>query len=258
MKSKPRLKEEKKTTKDSAKLEEEASSEGEVKKIVAKKWKGKDWFNILAPKSFDGIILAQTPTTDSKSLRGRNIEVNAMRLTGDPRKQHMKLSFIVDSIEGKTVMTKFNGFECVREHILRMIRKRNKKVQSVFNATTKDNWLLKVTFLSMLKGTPGKEVQKSFRKFMTNTFIEAAKRSTVNELVRNVLNTKLQMSIKKEGNKIYPVRFCEVEKIRVLRHSEEMPASAIPEKKESPEEEKEKKPAKKKEEKKPTKVKTKK
>jgi ribosomal protein S3AE len=222
MKSKSNEKEEKEVElKESAKLEKEATADEEEKKIVVKKWKGKDWFSILAPPLFDSTLIAQTPTTDPKNLVGRNIEVNVYNLTNDMKKQHMKIIFSIDKVEGKSALTRINGFECLREHIMRMVRKRNKKVQCIFDAKTKDNWLLKVTFLSILNGSPGTDVQKESRLFVEKTFMDAVQKMGINDLILSVINNQIQMKIKKEGSKIYPVRFCEVEKIRVVKHSEE-------------------------------------
>ncbi len=258
MKSKPRLKEEEKVTKDTAKVEEASATDVEEKKIIIKKWKGKDWFNIIAPENFAGIFLAQTPTTDPKNIMGRNIEVSVSEITGDRHRDNMKMKFMVERIDGKNAHTRFNGFESVREHVMRMIRKRNMKVQIIFDSTTKDGWLLKITALSILNGKTTADIQRKARKMMVDMINETTGEVTINELIRKIINTQLQMQIKKTVSKIYPVRFFEIEKIRVLKAGEskiveEKPKEVVEKPKEIKKEEKPKETKEKKETKKPDK-----
>lgn len=227
MKSKPRLKEEKGDVKE-AKLEKEATSEDKEEKIVVKKWKGKDWFSILAPRELGAKLLGQTPATDPKSLMGRVLEIGVPELTGDRSKYYMKLSVRINNIESRTCLTVFSGFECMREHLFRMVRKRNQKVENVVDVVTKDGWLLRVKPWAILNGKPSLTVNSRMRNFTTGFFNEFAKENTVNEFVRKVMSTEVQMRIKKEGSKIYPVRFCEIARIRVL-NSPEFQAVKTPE-----------------------------
>jgi len=248
MKSKPRLREEKEDTKE-AKLEKEASADDKEEKIVVKKWKGKDWFSIMAPREMGMKILGQTPTTDPKQLMGRNMEFGVHELTGDRNKYYMKISVKISRIEGKTCLTSFNGFECMREHLLRMVRKRNQKVESLFDVPTKDGWLIRVKPWTILNGKPPASVANKMRLFTKKFFNEFASTNNLNDIIRKIISTELQMRVKKEGSKIYPVRFSEVARIKVLR-SPEFRAEAPKEKPkeeraETKEEKKEAKPEKK-------------
>ena len=264
MKSKPRLREEQKETKG-ARLEKEASPEEKEEKIIVKKWKGKEWFNIMSPAYLGAKLIGQTPTTDPKGVVGRNIDVSIAELTGDNRKRHMKVMLRINKIEGKTCLTSFNGLECVREHLMRMVRKRNQKVETIFNTGTKDGWFLKIKFLTILNGNTTSTLQTKMREFVSRKLTDFTKNSNLQDFLRKVISTEVQMKIKKEGSKIYPVRFSEVARIRVLRSPEFKAEAPKPpkkeEKKEAKAEEKvkkkkeaEKKPVKKEEEIKPEKA----
>lgn len=242
MKNKPRLKEEQQPEekKKEAKLEKEAMPDQVEEKILVKKWKGKDWFNILAPREFGAKVLGQTPATDPKSLIGRNMEVGVPDITGDNNKYYMKLSVKITQIEGKTCLTAFNGLDCTRDHLLRMVRKRNQKVESIVDVATKDGWVLRIKPWTILNGKPVATVETKVRHMVSGFFNDFAKKSDMGEIVRKILTTELQMMIKKSGSKIYPVRFSEIARIKVLK-SPEFHAGR-PEKAETPEEE-EAKPA---------------
>ena len=212
----------------------------------------------MAPKELGARVLGQTPTTDPKSLVGRNIEVGVPDITGDNSKYYMKVSVIISNIEGKTCLTSFNGFECMREHLLRMVRKRNQKVENVFDVVTKDGWLLRIKPWTILNGRPASTVANRMRLFTKNFFNEFASKNNMNDMVRKIFTTEIQMRIKREGSKIYPVRFSEVARIKVLRSPEfkaekpkpsEKPKEEKPKETEPKEEKKEPKKEKKKEKK---------
>lgn len=42
----------------------------------------------------------------------------------------------------------------------------------------------------------------------------------MSEIVRKILTTEMQMMLKKSGSKIYPIRFSEIARIKVLRSPE--------------------------------------
>ena len=221
MKNKPRLNEEGAAEeKKSAKLEQEATPDQVEEKILVKKWKGKDWFNILAPRELGAKLLGQSPATDPKSLMGRNMEVGVPEITGDNSKYYMKVNVRITAIEGKTCLTSFNGLECTRDHLLRMVRKRNQKVESIVDVATTDGWTLRIKPWTILNGKPPSTVETKVRHLVANFFNDFASKSTMSEMVRKVLTTEMQMMLKKSGSKIYPVRFSEIARIKVLKSPE--------------------------------------
>jgi small subunit ribosomal protein S3Ae len=221
MKNKPRVKEEAaKEEKKGARLEQEATPDQVEEKILVKKWKGKDWFNILAPRELGAKLLGQSPATDPKSLMGRNMEVGVPEITGDNSKYYMKVNIKITAIEGKTCLTSFNGLECTRDHLLRMVRKRNQKVESIVDVNTTDGWTLRIKPWTILNGKPPSTVETKVRHLVANFFNDFASKSTMNEMVRKVLTTEMQMMLKKSGSKVYPVRFSEIARIKVLKSPE--------------------------------------
>jgi len=179
-------------------------------------------------------VLGQTPTTDPKSLLGRNLEVGIPDMTGDRSKHYMKITVKISNIEGKTCLTSFSGFECVREHLLRMVRKRNKKIESVFDVVTKDGWFLRMKPWTVLNGNPAAAVGNKMRIFTKNFLNEFASKNSIGEIIRKIISTEVQMRIKREGSKIYPVRFSEIARIKVLKSPEFKAAAPRPKPEEKP------------------------
>lgn len=185
----------------------------------------------MAPRELGARLLGQTPTTDPKLLIGRNMDVGVPEITGDNSKYYMKLKVRINKIEGKTCLTSFNGFECAREHLMRMVRKRNKKVENVFDVVTKDGWLLRIKPWTILNGRPASTVENKMRLFMMKFLNEFARENNINDMIRKIISTEVQMRIKREGSKIYPVRFSEIARIKVMRSPEFKPTKPEPEEK---------------------------
>lgn len=185
--------------------------------MAARKWKGKDWFAILTPKMFNESFINETPTTDPKTLVGRNIEVSVSELLKQPQKYFMKVIFRIDKIDEKsrTAYTRFNGLAVNREHIYRMVRKRIQKVETTYYVETKDKWKLQVTTVAILNRNTETEVQSKMRKHLEERVKEEAGNLDLDDFIKLVVNGILQVKIKKSGSKIYPVRFTEISKIEV-------------------------------------------
>jgi len=174
----------------------------------------------LAPREFGAKVLGQTPATDPESLIGRSMEVGVPDITGDNSKYYMKLLVRIMKVEGKTCLTSFGGLECTRDHLLRMVRKRNQKVESIVDVATKDGWILRIKPWTILNGKPVSNIETKIRHFAESFFNDFANKSDMGELVRKVLTTEMQMMFKKSGSKIYPVRFSEIARIKVLSSPE--------------------------------------
>lgn len=181
-----------------------------------KKWKGKDWFVILAPKAFGENRLAETPTTDPKTIVGRNIQIGFDELTGNPSKYYMKLQFVIERVDGTKALTRFNGYSTSREYLFRVIRKRTQKIRIINNLETKDGWKLQITTVVVLNRNADVGIQRKIRLKLDASLKETAKKQKIDELVKMITSSVLQQNLKKTGTKIYPVRFTEIEKVEVL------------------------------------------
>jgi ribosomal protein S3AE len=183
-----------------------------------KKLKGKDWYVILAPKMFGETPLAETPTVDPKSLIGRTVESTASELLGQPDKYYMNMKFKINKIvDDNKAITQFHGYSCAKEHLFRIIRKRSQKVRAISNIETKDGWRLQVVSLVILNRNTDVEIRRKVRKIMVSGIAENASRADIDTLIRSITSGILQKDIRKLGNKVYPVRFSEVESIEVIK-----------------------------------------
>jgi ribosomal protein S3AE len=189
----------------------------EQKQEEIKKWKGKDWFAILAPEMFGRKLIAETPSTDPNFIIGRNVFTTLMDLTGNKNGYYMKLRFVVNSVENKNAYTDFNGLECIREYLTRFVRKRSDKIESVFYAETKDGFKLQINTLTIPLRKVDAGTKTQMRKLLVDYFISEAEKSSIEQFVKNVLGEKYRTESRAMLNKIYPTKFHEVAKVEVIK-----------------------------------------
>ena len=206
---------EKERTEKHSKPQEE-NKEKASKIDVLKKWKGKDWFAILSPKSFGETFISETPATDSKYIAGRVIEVPVSHILNDKTKNHMKLIFKVTDVENKKAHTRFGGFYVVREFIGRNVRRDLEKLYVVDYAETKDKWKLQITTTAILNGKCESTILSKSRKLISDFYKQQAANSTLDDFVKNVMSSNYQKTIRKDCSKVYPVRFAEINRIEVI------------------------------------------
>ncbi len=166
---------------------------------------------------FNEMQLTETPTTDPATLVGRNLEIGVSELLGQPQKYYMKVFFKITDISGKNAFTRFNGYATTREYLYRMVRKRNQKVESVDTIDTKDGWRIQVTSVAILNRNAFAEISNKVRRVMVGHITDTAKKAGMDDLLKKVIEGSLQKEVRKIGSKIYPVRFCEVSKIEVVK-----------------------------------------
>jgi len=186
-----------------------------------KKWKGKDWFDIISPPEFGSKILYQTPSTDPSSLVGRNINVPVSEVFGDRSKYFMWLKFKIADVKGTNANTIPNGFQCTSEYLSRMVRKRKDKIEITHIVKTKDGWKIRVKPVLIMTRNVSSSIRTSIRNSLSGFLDANTKKMTMNEITQEIIKGAFQMKIKKELSKTYPIRFTEIGKVKVLETSKD-------------------------------------
>lgn len=166
---------------------------------------------------FEGRQIGEIPTTDAKLLAGKTIEVSLPEVGGPGQKFYVKLKFKVDKVDGDKALTRFHGLSLMNEHMYRIVRKRMQKMELSTYVDTKDGWKLQLTFIAMLNRNTNSSIQNRVRVASEKFLKDFASKSSISELVKAVTAGSLQHSVRKMGNKIYPVRFSEISKIEVKK-----------------------------------------
>lgn len=179
-------------------------------------WKGKEWYELVAPKLFGEHVLAETPSSDVAQLKGRTVVVNAAALTGNPAKYYFKLRFRVASVSGRRALCEYAGHECSRDFISRMVRRRSKRIDTRDVVNTKDGRRLTVKVVAATAHSTKTSIQSEVKKKISAAVSSLASQTTLDDWIREMLSGDLQKALRSEASKVYPLRELEINKTEVM------------------------------------------
>ena len=187
----------------------------DIKKVEVKK-KKKVWIPILAPKEFNHIEIGETLCEDPKQLIGRNIDVNLMTLTNDPKKQNIKIKFKVKEIKGEKVEAEVIGYELNTSNVKRIVRRGSEKIDDSFVVETKDNVKYRLKPLLLTRYETKRSILSAIRAKMREISIENFKKYDSISILNSIVSNSFQREAKDTIKKIYPIAICEVRMLQKL------------------------------------------
>lgn len=189
-----------------------------MKKVVKvkEKWKGKEWYPIVSPKEFNSMVIGETPSLDQKLLMGRVIETSLMDLTGESGKYYIKLFFKISEIDGNRAVTKYFGHECTRDYIARIVQVRTTRIDTNDIINLKDA-KMRIKSIAVCNRNVSIKVEKDVRAAVRGMIIEGIKGMSSEDFIKGLISGKLQAAIRKDLNKIYPIRYFEFRKTELVK-----------------------------------------
>jgi len=181
----------------------------DVKKTEVKR-KKKIWVSILAPKQFNNIEIGETLCEEPKQLLGRNIDVNLMVLTNDPKKQNVKLKFKVKEVKGEKVEAEVIGYELNTSHVRRVVRRGSEKIDDSFLVETKDNIKYRIKPLLLTRYETKRSILSAIKVKMREIAVENFKKNDSVAMLNSIVSNSFQREAKDAIKKIYPIAICEV------------------------------------------------
>lgn len=185
--------------------------------MAVSKSKAKEWYTIVAPKMFGGKEIGKTPASDQKKLIGRRLIVSPIELTENFGKYYVKLAFKITDVNGNKVYTSFDGSECMRDYISRMILRRVRRVDTVQDLVTKDSLKIRVKSLAIISRRVKSSIKKRVRERMRELVKDSVEKMSLEEFMEKVLSDELKNRILRELRMIYPVRNFEFRKTEMLK-----------------------------------------
>ena len=182
---------------------------------VKDKWKLKQWYQVVAPPVFGGIVLGTTPD-DPLKLIGRVMEVTLYDITGDLTQVHIHLFFQIIDVKDNRAITRFKGHELSRDYMKSLIRGKSSKITGIFDVTTKDGYGLRITAVVLTSYRCKTSQKKAIRKIMKDIITKAAPQMTLDEMIQAMIFGKFSQEIAEAARKIYPIRKVEIYKSKLL------------------------------------------
>lgn len=192
-------------------LKGEFMAKKRTKKIVDK-WKQKEWYTIVAPESFNGIELGETPSDDAGKIIGRRLVTTLRDLKGDYSKSHIKLKFEVYDVKGQKAYTRLVGHEILPGYLKRNIRRQKSLVNAVVEVPTTDGEKLRVKAMIVTKNKVTAEQKKGLRTLAEKEIWMRGTKRRSDQVVQEAIFGKLGAEIYKKAKKMVPVGRVEIRK----------------------------------------------
>lgn len=183
---------------------------------MVKKTKAKHWFTIIGPDYLGNLELGKTLAAEPESLIGRRITVSLLELTNDFSKYYMKFTFKIKKVEGDKAFADFDGSECLRDYISRMVLRKIRRIDTIQDLKTTDGVKIRVKGLTIVSRKINSKTKKIMRKRVSEIIKEEVENSKISDFVKKIIDNSIKNRVMQEARKIYPVRNFEIRKTEVL------------------------------------------
>jgi len=189
---------------------------------IKDKWKEKRWVTVFAPESFNNIPIAYVPITSDKTAVGRVVEVTLFDiLKGDPSQHQYKLFFQIDKVTEEKATTIFKRYEYAKEFLRSLIRRGSSRINFVIDTKTKDGYVFRIKILTLSHRELNTSRKHALRLEAKKQIERIVPQMTIDEFVQAACYGKINSDIMAATKKIIRVRHVGLEKVKLLRTSEE-------------------------------------
>jgi len=181
---------------------------------MPKSKKVKVWLKLITPEFLGKKEVGEIPANEAEVAKGRKIILSAIDVLGDFNKYYLKFIFKVGEVDNQNAYLFFDGLECTRDYIARMVRRRVDRTDFVVDKVTKDNIKLRIKTITVTRRV-SRSIRTKIRKTIDEILEKEVPNLTMEEFVLKVISENLKNFIINTINKIYPVRHFEFRKIEV-------------------------------------------
>jgi len=176
---------------------------------MIKKIRKKHWYTVKAPKLLDEQIIGELRAFEPQDVIGRNLVLNLMSVTDNPKLQHINLEFSINSVVNNDLKTSIISYCLSASSIRRQVRRGCKRVDDSFTCKTKEDKLVKIKPFLITRANTTNLITSKLRKSAKEIIEQMVSKLSFDKLINDILNHRLQSDLKKQLNKIYPLRICE-------------------------------------------------
>ena len=189
---------------------------------IKDKWKEKRWVTVFAPESFNNIPIAYVPITSDKTAVGRVVEVTLFDiLKGDPSQHQYKLFFQINKVTEEKATTVFKRYEYAKEFLRSLIRRGSSRINFVIDTKTKDGYVFRIKILTLSHRELNTSRKHALRLEAKKQIERIVPQMTIDEFVQAACYGKINSDIMAATKKIIRVRHVGLEKVKLLKTSEE-------------------------------------
>ena len=176
----------------------------------------KQWYPIRATKAFDSTFLGESYVVAPSMLLNRHLTMNLANLTGDIKQQGISLKFLISEISDDAGIANVVSYEASPSQLKRLVRRGVEIINDSIICTTADNRKVRVKPFAVTKTQTSKRKLTMIRKYLREALNGEISKYNFDDLIRNVISNKIQVSLKGGVKKIYPVRALEIRKLEMV------------------------------------------
>jgi len=186
-----------------------------VKKSAVKVVK-KKWVSLYASAEFNKQRIGETYVVETKDAVGKNLTVNLMALTMDPKKQNLSVSFISEKIQGDGVFCRCIGYRMSSVSMKKIVRRNRTKVADSFIVKTKDGKDIRIKPLLIARGHASKATCTDLRKKARAYIAVSVNQMTYSQFITETIQRRFQRRLQDLLKKIYPLSVCEIRAFQLI------------------------------------------
>lgn len=187
-----------------------------VVKSKAKKAKRKFPVDIVAPEFLGYVKLGSSQVTDLSSLVGKTAKLNLMYVTGIAKNQNIRLRFKIVDVASGLAKTTVSYYEQIPYYLSRFVKEGSDLVEDSFTVKSKDGVSLLVKPFIVTKMRTSYLISSKIREKVREIFMKEASGSVYDDLIASVISGKIQVLLRSEVKKIFPVKAFELRKVEMI------------------------------------------
>jgi len=188
---------------------------------MPKSKKVKVWLKLITPEFLGKKEVGEIPVNEPETAKGRRVILSAIDVLGDFNKYYLKFIFKVGEVDNQNAYLYFDGLECTRDYITRMIRRKVDRTDLIVDKVTKDGVILRLKTIVVTRRVP-RGIRTKIRKKIDEILSEKVLQCAMEEFILKVLSDDFKNYIVSALHKIYPVRHFDFRKIEVKTPLEEL------------------------------------
>eukprot|EP01060_Flectonema_neradi_P032085 TRINITY_DN5036_c0_g1_i2.p1 TRINITY_DN5036_c0_g1~~TRINITY_DN5036_c0_g1_i2.p1 ORF type:complete len:267 (+),score=76.12 TRINITY_DN5036_c0_g1_i2:48-848(+) len=197
---------------------------------------GKEWYDVVAPSTFNKRQIAKTISNKSKgtfhaadSLKGRVFEVClADAMEGDDALYKcLKFQLKAEDVEGRNVLTNFHGMSLTTDKLRSLLQKWCTLIEGSAEVKTSDGYTLRVFAIAFTTKKANVQVKKNchcqsshvkkIRGKMSDVITANVHKTPLEKVIKLLQQETMAAAIKKECGGIFPLRDVFIRKVKVCK-----------------------------------------
>ncbi len=178
-------------------------------------WKAKSWFKVHVPDNLGKAYIGDTIANDAESVVGRIMTATLGEIVNDYAKQHVKMSFKIQTVTGDAAYTEFVGHEVTRDYLRSLVKRRSSRIDTIVQVTTKDNKKVRLTICTYTFARANLSQEHAIRNAIVQAVAVQAQAWDLTTLLNGIVSGEISRDLFKAVKTIYPTRRVEVIKSKV-------------------------------------------